>query len=248
MARYLAAVSLSLLAASVCCPAAAIRPSEHPQGDAVLSATELNPAAHGGAGGRAAAASGPLRKRGVGSTHLTVPELAALKGLTWWYSWGPRVWNASVAEAAAAAGVEFVPMQVGLCPAAPLHHHGPASLPRQACSCMTHSCTPCWRAGPCLSAQLSDQSALSKSRPDPSTHLHGACRQRFSSHVTLALHPALYYTSHSFVMPRAVGPRGCGTTGHLPAAWQPCAAWLQRAKSQGAGGHHATGGSGEAGG
>ncbi|KAL4429991.1 hypothetical protein ABPG77_004361 [Micractinium sp. CCAP 211/92] len=119
MVQYLAAL---LLAASVCCPAAASRPIEQLQGPAVLTTIGQNPAALGGglepratrqAVASGAAASGPLRKRGVGATHLTLPELTALKGLAWWYSWGPRVWSDSVAEAAADAGVEFVPMQWG---------------------------------------------------------------------------------------------------------------------------------------
>ncbi len=119
MVQYLAAL---LLAASVCCPAAASRPIEQQQGPPGLTRIGHNPAALGGgleplarhAVASGAAASGPLRKRGVGATHLTLPELTALKGLAWWYSWGPRVWNDSVAQAAADAGVEFVPMQVCL--------------------------------------------------------------------------------------------------------------------------------------
>ncbi|KAL4444069.1 hypothetical protein ABPG75_011806 [Micractinium tetrahymenae] len=120
MERYLVA---PLVLAAACCLAAASRPMEQQRGDAVLSAAQLeptSPTATAAASQSAhtvlpppAATGGPLRKRGVGSTHLTVPELEALKGLAWWYSWGPRVWNDSVAAAAAAAGVHFVPMQWG---------------------------------------------------------------------------------------------------------------------------------------
>lgn len=213
MVQYLAAL---LLAASVCCPAAASRSIEQLQGPAVLRTIGHNPAALGGgleplarqAAASGAAASGPLRKRGVGATHLTLPELAALKGLAWWYSWGPRVWNDSVAEAAADAGVEFVPMQVCL----------PACYPAVPGSSLRVCVAQRGMPAPQLCAAL-----LGCTSPVcPAQHfrcqlaclivglLHRACHQLASCHELLALHPLSILCS---VATHAVGPRGRGAAG-----------------------------------
>ncbi|PSC75873.1 neutral sphingomyelinase [Micractinium conductrix] len=87
------------------------------QGNDVGAQTALYQAGDGGdsdRGGTTAAADGPcgLHKRGVG-WGLTVAEIGALNGLTWYYNWGPHIGDNASAAAAAAAGLSFAPMQWG---------------------------------------------------------------------------------------------------------------------------------------
>lgn len=217
--RFLAVL---LLAATACVVTGASRSIDQQHGDTALSAAQLNPAAPDAIAEQssdrpsfaaAAAASGPLRKRGVGSTHLTLPELAALKGLAWWYSWGPRVWNDSVAAEAAATGVEFVPMQAGLL---------------RSCLMVSQTCSVH------LVSLRAPSAACTASGPGPRACAQS--RQRVPLPLTVPVSGVQWLTlclaAHALsrlmsIAMHAVGPRGRRAAGHLAAARQPGAAGLQ---------------------